>query len=316
VKKRLLTLLKLIITLGLLYILFRKIDFSTVKTSIAGADYRYILVSLICWPISILFVSVKWFVLLRSYGVSVAFQEVFDLYWIGTFFNNFLPSSIGGDSYKFVYLRNKQKDAQGKTLASIVIDRGIGLLVMFALALAFGLPYLELLGLPNYINVLLCAFLSLAVIVPMFILFWPKKIRLPEPAREGWLKKLTGWVNILLAYDNNGAILISVAMSIAFYCTVVASFALLFAAFHQTISLPVYFFCISVVSIAEMFPFAINSIGIREGAGVFFFSLFGINASITVTVYILSRLTNLFGSSTGGIRYLFFKARGAHEDPL
>jgi glycosyltransferase 2 family protein len=76
----------------------------------------------------------RWRLLLVAAGVRVPFAPVVRQYFIGTFVNNFFPSTVGGDLTKVYYLGREH--GYRRVTASVVLDRilGIGLLAMFASA--------------------------------------------------------------------------------------------------------------------------------------------------------------------------------------
>src|SRR5262249_57193363 len=75
----------------------------------------------------------RWYVLLKAQHIAVPFGTVVQSYLVATFFNNFLPSNIGGD---VVRIRDTAPHAGSKTLATtiVLVDRGIGLLGLIFVA--------------------------------------------------------------------------------------------------------------------------------------------------------------------------------------
>lgn len=97
----------------------------------------YFLAALALGLISRFFVSLRWFILLRSAGIPIRYSMALRLVFMGLFASNFLPSTIGGDVVRLagaLYLR-----LDGVICAaSLVVDRLIGMAGM-ALFLPFGL---------------------------------------------------------------------------------------------------------------------------------------------------------------------------------
>ena len=77
--------------------------------------------------------AVRWGVLLRAQHVRLPFSFLTQSFLVATFFNNFLPSNIGGD---VVRITDTAKAAGSKTLATtvVLIDRGLGLLGLALMA--------------------------------------------------------------------------------------------------------------------------------------------------------------------------------------
>ncbi len=70
--------------------------------------------------------SVRWYVLLRAQDVHISIGETFKIFISGVFASNFLPSTIGGDTLRFLAIARITKD-RPLGLASVVLDRLVNL---------------------------------------------------------------------------------------------------------------------------------------------------------------------------------------------
>ncbi|MDO8536184.1 MAG: lysylphosphatidylglycerol synthase transmembrane domain-containing protein [Candidatus Omnitrophota bacterium] len=77
--------------------------------------------------------SIRLRLLIEAQGIAVTLKEALSLTFIGYFFNNFLPTSIGGDVVKAYYL-SKKTDKKAAAYASVFVDRVIGLFTMIFMA--------------------------------------------------------------------------------------------------------------------------------------------------------------------------------------
>jgi hypothetical protein len=77
----------------------------------------------------------KWGLFLRERGVVIGFHRLFRLYLIGSFFNNFLPSMVGGDLVR-AYVLGKQIESHAHSLASVFLERFTGMIALVSLATA------------------------------------------------------------------------------------------------------------------------------------------------------------------------------------
>jgi glycosyltransferase 2 family protein len=77
----------------------------------------------------------KWGLFLRERGVVIGFHRLFRLYLIGSFFNNFLPSMVGGDLVR-AYVLGKQIESHTHSLASVFLERFTGMIALVSLATA------------------------------------------------------------------------------------------------------------------------------------------------------------------------------------
>ena len=82
----------------------------------------------------------RWHTLLRATGVPARFTDVARLGAVGVFYNTFLPGAVGGDVVKAVLLSRSQSQ-RTTVVASILMDRAIGLWTVFGLAAVAGTAF-------------------------------------------------------------------------------------------------------------------------------------------------------------------------------
>jgi uncharacterized protein (TIRG00374 family) len=91
---------------------------------------------------SILLTFYRWYILVRAQELPFTIVDAFRLGAVGFYFSNFLPSSIGGDIIKAAFLA-KQQARRTVAVATVMVDRGIGLWGLFWLvALSGGIFWL------------------------------------------------------------------------------------------------------------------------------------------------------------------------------
>jgi uncharacterized protein (TIRG00374 family) len=90
--------------------------------------------------IPLAFISLRWWLLLRGHGFQVSFGRVFFMTYAGAFFNKFLPGAVGGDLTRAL-LAVSGEERKAAAVATVVLDRVIGLAVMIVLGAACLTPY-------------------------------------------------------------------------------------------------------------------------------------------------------------------------------
>ncbi|MBA7655673.1 hypothetical protein ES703_63580 [subsurface metagenome] len=78
-------------------------------------------------------VGLRWWLLLRTQSVYIGLWTAVRLNFLGLFYNNFMPSSMGGDLIRAWYV-TRHTDRRFVAVLSIFVDRAIGLLSMVILA--------------------------------------------------------------------------------------------------------------------------------------------------------------------------------------
>src|SRR4030043_375462 len=125
--------LRLTISAVLIWFLFTRIDWRELFATFADVDVIAIILLLLFSVLLILTSVLKWYSLLRSKGINVSIIRLYGLYMVGYFFNNILPSSVGGDVIRMYELARKTKN-QSESVASVFMERYIGMaaLILFA----------------------------------------------------------------------------------------------------------------------------------------------------------------------------------------
>ncbi len=107
---------------------------------LGALDWRFagpaVLVAGLAYPLQ----AWRWRLLLRAQELNPPARWVHGVFWLGQFWNSFLPGGIAGDAVRFVWLHRLAPDRPAANAASLVADRLIGLGALCSLAvLALGL---------------------------------------------------------------------------------------------------------------------------------------------------------------------------------
>jgi uncharacterized protein (TIRG00374 family) len=116
-----------------LYLTFRGEDFSKIKDELLGLNLWVFAASLGIWLLSQLVFVVRWSLLLKVQSINIGFWPAFRLHLLGVFYNNCLPTSIGGDLLRAGYVTT-HTDKKLEAALSVFVDRIIGLIGMVIMA--------------------------------------------------------------------------------------------------------------------------------------------------------------------------------------
>ncbi len=127
------TALKIAVSLVLLVLLFSRVDVNRLWDGARQASLPWLAAALVVYTLNIMASTWRWHVLLRAQDVRLARRTLFGSFLVANFFNNFLPSNIGGD---VIRIRDTAPAARSKTLATtvILVDRGLGLMGLVLVA--------------------------------------------------------------------------------------------------------------------------------------------------------------------------------------
>ena len=273
------TILKFVISGGALYIVFRNIDWQQTKELLLSAHWGYLTIATAFFVGSKMQSSYRLNVFFKDIGLSLSERYNLRLYWVGMFYNLFLPGGIGGDGYK-VYLLNKQYGTKIQLLIqATLLDRISGLVALVMLA---GVCYLfpDTSLLPGWINTV--DWIGLVLTLPVFYLiikrFFPPHVR--SFSRTTTYSFSVQLLQVFCAYW------ILMALGVE----------------GQYLEYQILFLVSSVVAV---FPFTIGGVGARELTFILGYQYLGIDENTSVAFSFLFFLITAVVSLIGG----FLKVR-------
>ena len=160
----------------MLIFVFRKIPFSEVAKLWKNIQWLYFIPATVFYLISQIISTKRLGYYFEANNFNLSFRSNLELYFLGMFYNFFIPGGIGGDAYK-IYLLNKKFDWSAKKLtASLFCDRLNGLiaicLIICVLAF-FSLFEIRYYFIPLFVIGIIAGFLIFKKIFPTFInIYW------------------------------------------------------------------------------------------------------------------------------------------------
>lgn len=284
--------LKLSVSLAFVVWLLFTVDWNGFWASTKQIDLVYIAIYLVLLLMGMVISAYKWKVLSEAKNFLYPLRKYFILYLSGTFVNNFMPSVIGGDTYR-AYAIGKQEKRYAESAAAVITDRISGLLAAMILSIFFALlSYDKVIS--NKILLLLNGIILLCLLIFLFLIWsrhhaiWKKfLIFLPKNA----VKLINEFE---LFYSDKKLFAKAMFVSILFSMIGLASLNyVFFAALGIRIDTLDYLSVIFLISIISSLPVSVNNIGIKEWAYITFFGLFGVNATVVATIAIISRFLQM-----------------------
>ncbi|MHB1253923.1 MAG: lysylphosphatidylglycerol synthase transmembrane domain-containing protein [Candidatus Humimicrobiaceae bacterium] len=323
-KNILFTALRIVISAGILIFLFKTQfkNFSEITDFFrhSHVNIRFVVISLIMYWVGISLLVLRWQILLKTQKIKASFGFLLGSYLVGFFFNNFLPTSIGGDVYR-IYDTSKLKHSSGMKAASIVLmERTTGIVssiiyLFFALAIGFvKTSQVELkVGKWDVSNhlliILIIVFFAVSILVTLVMLF-PDAFRLNKLFRK--LKFLHKWEDKLKqVYDTFKSfrkfklmLLVTIALSLVLQFAFTLNYSFAGMGFGITkLSILSYIFIVQLCGILSMIPISIGGIGVREGTFVILVGALGGEKNIAAIVSIAILIMILLPGVVGGIIY-------------
>jgi glycosyltransferase 2 family protein len=286
----------------------RSIDLPSFWERVKGMNPTWILLALAAYVFTQSISVWRWHRLLRAQHVDVEPRRLTESLWVSMFFNNFLPSNIGGD---VVRIADTAPAAGSKTLATtvIVVDRVLGLTALVVVA-SSGALAASLFGVhvPGARWLFIAAVLALGAAISVIAM--PKLVdQLLRPLRalnKPWITERAQRLEDAvirfrkapraLAGAFGGALVVQITI-VAFY---------LLTAEGLSVPLPIFLgaVLIPVSLVVQMAPVSINGFGVREAVFAFFFRRFGLPTDAAVALSLVSTGMVMGLSLVGGFFFL------------
>ncbi|MEM7537566.1 MAG: lysylphosphatidylglycerol synthase transmembrane domain-containing protein [Chloroflexota bacterium] len=326
-RERLTNALKILIGVGLIYVLYLLLDNpDNLWRQLREADIGPLLLGSICYAGAVALSGIKWGVLLRASGINVQLRRLLAYQWVAEFFNNFLPAQVGGDIMRgYALASDTQRTADAA--ASVVIDRFIGLFVFMAAA-AVASTMMLVWGRPNgttfegevLVSMQVIALGSVGVTVLLGAIIVAMLSRRLKEWAEGILsalplsaKTVPVWHTLAEAFNAyrhqyNALLLTALGSMIIVVLTSINIWLIALALDPNQISL-VEVLAINpiIVFVALIVPLSPGGLGVRQGAFVATFLLIGVSSELGFAVGLLQQFIGYIVSLPGG--YLWMRGR-------
>jgi uncharacterized protein (TIRG00374 family) len=308
--RRVLLAVEIVVSIGLLTYLFSRVDMAALWAAARRASVVWLAIALGLYFVNVLTSAWRWQLLLRAQGVQVPGRALLSSYLVAGFFNNFLPSTIGGD---VVRIRDTARPAQSKTLATTVVfvDRVCGLMGLVLVAALGATVAMVVNGqdaAPIWPYWLWAAFLvgltaaAPAVIAPHGFtrLLRPLAAFHPEWVGERIQKLTTALARFrdspaALAGCFTGAIVVQMLL-VGFHFAIVYALDMPITFWDLAVIVPVSF-------LIQMLPVSVNGYGVREATFAFYFSRLGVPISSALLISLMATGLMMLFSLSGAAVY-------------
>ncbi len=309
--KKLFNILRVVIAVGLLAWLLSKVNIKQSLWQIQNANLLYLLLAIVVF-LGLILISVwRWKIILDARQQHFSTGYLTKVYFACWFFNNILPTSIGGDVIRVVY--SIKENNKALAFSATFVDRMIGFVGLFFFALCASLSLLIVKQQTSFLVLNIVGFLILIVIV--LILFSDQAHRLFSKVfskirifRIGEIFE-KAYATVKEYRKFKMALFISFLLSLLLQADFALTWYFAGCAVGAKISVLYYFLYIPIVGLLTMIPLTIGGLGIRENSFVAFFSNLGVSETIATSISLLFLIINFIYAIIGGIIFLFLKRK-------
>jgi glycosyltransferase 2 family protein len=311
-KRFVLTAIKCAISGSLIYWILRGFNLSEIFSVVHSGDTPLLLLAFSLNFVSLYVSAYRWRVLLNAQGIDVPLFFLLKSCAVGVFFNNFLPSTVGGDAMRAYDSWQAGKNKAG-AVAVIFVDRFLGLLALMLFALGAVTVSKELTASLPFLYLWL-ALITAALLLFVWIVFLPSRwmpVVVPQIRLSFWPKlrsALDKFLGAFVAFQGKkDALAMGLGLSMILQANVVMHYYFFARGLNLTVPLYNFFLIVPLVVLIMTIPVSINAIGVREHTFAFFFAAFGVSKVEAIALAWLVYGVVIFQGVLGGIIYALRK---------
>jgi glycosyltransferase 2 family protein len=299
-------------------LLMTQVDLSKLTESAHLIVWIWIFVALLFEMLGYVIDTVKWQYLLKSQAILLPFKTLLNFRWVGQFFNNFLPSNIGGDATRIVDLSRITKRVPD-AISSVVMGRITSVFALIPLLIIFSVIGWERIPL-KVVGIALCGLIGIALV--FIALFWWENssnfiLKIGDKFfPSSFFNSLKDCFKSVQTYKKSPRVLInSLWISVLYQLCGILLMVFIFKALSVEMSFISVALVLPIVATLMMIPLSINGLGVQDVSLVYFFGLFGVPIESLLLASLLLHGVRIFGSLIGGLIFLFRKKVSAPLHP-
>jgi uncharacterized membrane protein YbhN (UPF0104 family) len=303
--------LKLTVSVALLAWLFSGIDLANLWAQARHASLMWLVIAMVFYTVNVAAGTWRWRLLLEAQHVHVPQPRLVGSFLVALFFNNFLPSNIGGD---VIRISDTAGPARSKTLATMIVfmDRALGLMGLVLVA-AIGATVASgatgRASSPVWPPLLWAGFVLGAIATAPAVLAPAGFGRLLRPLTVVHPEWVGGRIETLTATLSRfrdapsalggtfvGAVVVQ-GLTVLFYWAVAVALGIPITFWNLAVIVPVSF-------IVQMAPVSVNGFGVREATYSFYFARLGLPKESAILLSLLATALTMLFSLSGAAVYV------------
>jgi len=258
-----------------------------------NVKFKYLFLAVFCIFLSYLSGCLQWKQLLARQNVIMSYVSLLRFYFVGCFFNNFMPGNVGGDVKKIYDINKNSEETVGAAVSATFLDRLCGLYVLCGFALVMNASLLSIL-------IFLCFSFCLCMLFSrrfgkllfgkLFSFFGGRLLHLHGRFQAFKTKRLFTQLFVFSTVTQ------SLRIFSHYFCAL---------SIGVDIAMSWYFYYIPLIAIVSALPISIGGFGPRELLAQTLFARVGIGSLEAVVIQLLAYGANLVVSLLGAIDFLF-----------
>jgi hypothetical protein len=299
------TLVKVAITAALYALVAYWVDVGLLWARLRTVQIGWVALGVVVYIAGQWLSACKWWLLLRPVKLGVPYLRVVGFYFVGMFFNIFLPTIVGGDAVKTIVLA-RDTGALARSTMSVFMERNVGLFALLTIATvaaAFAPPVTVMrLSLLSLSLLLFAAFTVANLVIANRHAYRLIDYLIAMTPLARIRSRATSLYDAVVPYRGaTGVIAASVGISFVFQAIVILVVFLNAKALDHDVPVSALAVFVPLISLAGMLPLSVNGQGIREVLYLLLFGQIGVPADVAVSMALLYTVVTFAASLPGGI---------------
>ncbi len=308
----------MVVGIALTAFLLWRLDVNKILSGIGNIEIEFLVYGIIAYFLFIIMSSWRWQLLIDYKNIDMRFPRTLAIYFIASFFNNLLPTTIGGDVMRIYYsMDSRRADAA----AVVLVDRLLGFVGLFIFAFT---AIVYMLFTRQRAEFLPFVVVGLAVIVAITYVFFSDGIyQKISPVMDkiklfGVGKRLNRLHLAATGFSRAWpVVLICVAQSVMIQILLaIAPFFVALGMGVKGLTILPFFLYVPIINVASMIPLSINAIGIREYAYVLLFRRVALLPETSVAISLVSFFLYVIVSLIGAVIFVFYRRSNLRKENL
>ena len=309
------TLLKVILSLGLIVFVLAEVHLPTLMARLTAAHLGLVALAMLVFWLAMTINALKWYTLLRSQQLNVPFVALLDYTFVGFFFNNVLPANIGGDLMRG-YGLTRYTERIAPAAASVILDRIIGLAAYMSTAAVAALVVVYVTGRQELRVLAWAAVAAVAVLAVLVGILLSRRLRrlIDRLLANTFLHPLARmWSALSLAFaayrfqyralaQAFGIGLLGIASTTTVNFILAESLGGGIPLLHVLLFTP-------LIALVLIVPISVGGLGLNQVAYPFFYGLVGVPYEHAVGLSLFIQAVQILCSLPGGVLWLRWRRR-------
>jgi uncharacterized protein (TIRG00374 family) len=293
---------KILITLAILFVIARNIDLAAVLNVVRGMQTKYLLLALLMQLLSAAIASYRWYLIMQRLSFKQGPMFFLQSYLKGSFFNQALPGGIGGDAYRVLEC-SKLQNSRKPAFYGVLLDRILGLIGILLLNLIANIAYPDLLpaAIFHLLNVIALGGITAVIVFAML----GKIDRFATYKFTRHLHEISA--DLRRVYHDPKAIALHSVISVLIHFVSMLAVYFLGIGVGLNYGLLTFLVLVPPVMLLTIAPISLAGWGVREGGMIGLFMLVGADKTLVLSMSVLYGLI-LIAASLPGL-YLFLMSR-------